>query len=174
MSASGGFMSKVFARVPVFRPVILIGLLSCALLLSGLCQTTTNADVHRPLRASEVMAIQAGGALPANIGHDVAIRGLTFHPDDEFLALMTNAGADAAVIAALKTAKVNEDRDAKADIDLLRKLSDAAALMKSKKYDDAVAKLSDALDTSFARIETGFVMAELLRQRVQFATSAAV
>jgi hypothetical protein len=46
--------------------------------------------------------------------------------------------------------------------------------MKDKKFDDASTQLSEALDMSFARMETGFVMAELLRQRVQFEPSAAV
>jgi thioredoxin-like negative regulator of GroEL len=78
------------------------------------------------------------------------------------------------VIAALEAAKVNSEGAAKPDMELLRKLSDAAVLMKSKKYDDAATTLSEALDASFARMETGFVMAELLRQRVQYEPAAAV
>ena len=101
------------------------------------------------------MAIQAGGALPANVAHDIATRGLDFHPDNEFLALMTKAGADSALIAPLKAAKVNDEGAAKPDMELLRKLSDAAVLMKSKKYDDAATTLSEALDASFARMEKG-------------------
>jgi hypothetical protein len=137
-------------------------------------QTSANVQTPRALRASEVMAIQAGGALPVNVAHDIATRGLTFHPDDELLGLLTKAGADAGVIAALKAAKVNDDGAAKPDMELLRKLSDAGVMMKSRKYDDAASKLSEALDASFARMETGFVMAELLRQRVQFSTAAEV
>ena len=53
------------------------------------------------------MAVQVGGALPANLANDFATRGISFRPDDEFLALMTKAGVDAGVIAALK-AKVND------------------------------------------------------------------
>ena len=128
----------------------------------------------RPLRASEVMAIQAGGALPENISHDVATRGLNFHPNAEFLALMSKAGADITVIAALKAAKVSADSAPAPDLDLLRKLSDAAVLMKSRKFDEAASTLSEALDASFARMETGFVMAELLQERVQFGPAAGV
>jgi hypothetical protein len=72
---------------------------------SALAQMAT-----KPLRASEVMALEAGGALAANIAHDIAVRGINFHPDGDFIALMTKAGADASVIAALKTAKVTEGR----------------------------------------------------------------
>jgi len=162
-------MSKVCTRICVSGSAIL-AVFSFLLLSSGVTAQTA----PRPLRASEVMAIQAGGGLPANVAHDIAKRGLSFHPDDEFLALMTKAGADASVIAALKAAKVNNEGAAKPDMELLRKLCDAAVSMKSKKYDDAATTLSEALDASFARMETGFVMAELLRQRVQFGPSAAV
>jgi len=162
-------MSKVCARICV-SSVALLAVFSSLLLVSD-----ANAQTApRPLRASEVMAVQAGGALPANLAHDIATRGLNFHPDDAFLALMTQAGADASVIAALKASKVNNEGAAKPDMELLRKLSDAAVLMKSKKYDDAATTLSEALDASFARMETGFVMAELLRQRVQFEPAAEV
>lgn len=144
------------------------------LLIFSSITVVAQTSAPRPLRASEVMAIQAGGALPENIAHDIATRGLNFHPDDEFLGLMNKAGADATVIGALKAAKVNDEGAPKPDVDLLRKLSDAAVFMKQKEYDNAAAKLSEALDASFARMETGFVMAELLRQRVQFARSVAV
>lgn len=162
-------MSKVCTRISVSGFAIL-ALFSFLFLASD----ATAQIPPRPLRASEVMAIQAGGALPTNVAHDIAKRGLNFHPDDEFLTLMTKAGADSAVIAALKAAKVNGEGAPKPDMELLRKLSDAAVLMKSKKYDDAATTLSEALDASFARMETGFVMAELLRQRAQYEPAAAV
>jgi tetratricopeptide (TPR) repeat protein len=167
-------MSKYCARIRVFSPVIFLILLFSLTLQTSAGQTPANVQTPRALRASEVMAIQAGGALPGNVAHDIATRGLTFHPDDEFLGLMTKTGADAGVIAALKAAKVTDDGVAKPDKELLQKLSDAAVMMKSRQYDDAAGKLSEALDASFARMETGFVMAELLRQRVQFSTAAAV
>jgi len=146
-------------------------LFTFSLFLAG--QASPSAAVPRPLHASEVMAIQAGGALPANIAHDVASRGLDFRPDDEFLALLKKAGADATVLSALKAPKVS-DPATKPDMELLRKLSEAAVLMKSKNYDEAGAKLNEALDMSFARMETGFVMAELMAQRVQFGKAAEI
>jgi len=167
-------MSKFLARIRVSCPVKFMCLLCFTLSLSGVGQSAPAGDPHRPLRASEVMAIQAGGALPANIAHDISTRGINFHPDEEFLALMTKAGADAGVIAALKAAKAGSEPVSKPDMELLAKVSDAAVLMKDRKYDDAASKLSEALDSSFARMETGFVMAELLKQRVQFGASASV
>jgi len=165
-------MSKFRARIRVSRVLaVCVVLLTLTFIVAG--QESANPGTPRPLRASEVMAIQAGGALPANIAHDVATRGLGFRPDDEFLTLMKNAGADATVISALKAAKVS-DSGTKPDMELLRSLSEAAVLMKSRKYGEAATKLSDTLDTSFARIETGFVMAELLKERVQFEASVGV
>jgi Flp pilus assembly protein TadD len=127
----------------------------------------------KPLRASEVMALEAGGALAANIAHDIAVRGINFHPDGDFIALMTKAGADASVIAALKTAKVTEG-PAQPDKQLLQQLCNAAVMMKNKQYGDAADKLSAALKSSFARTETGFVMAEVLRLENQFDKAAAI
>src|SRR5215472_15075816 len=119
----------------------------------------------RPLRASQVMALEAGKALQSNIAHDIRERGLSFSPDEEFLQLMVRAGADANVVAALKAAKVDAAGEVKPDKQLLQQLSDAALLLNEKRYGDASAKLSDALDASFARIETGYVMAALLLEQ---------
>ena len=55
------------------------------------------------------------------------------------------------MVAALKAAKVDTAGEVKPDKRLLQQLSDAAVLFNEKKYGEAGAKLSDALDTSFAR-----------------------
>src|SRR5437899_7537864 len=134
-------MSKVCARICV-STVAILTVFSFLLLASD-----ANAQTApRPLRASEVMAILAGGGLPANVAHDIAKRGLNFHPDDEFLALMTKAGADAALIAALKAPEVTGEGAANRDLESLAKLTDAALLMKNGQYHDAATKLSRALD----------------------------
>jgi tetratricopeptide (TPR) repeat protein len=155
---SGGIMSRwVASRCGL--ALVVIPVLSFLFSYSALAQKAT-----KPLRASEVMALQAGGALQANIAHDIAVRGINFPPDSDFLALMTKAGADASLIATLKTAKVTEG-SAQPDKQLLQQLCDAAVMMQNRQYGDAADKLSNALDTSFARVETGYVMAELLRQQ---------
>jgi tetratricopeptide (TPR) repeat protein len=119
----------------------------------------------RPLRASQVMALEAGKALQSNLAQDIRERGLSFSPDEEFLQLVVRAGADPNVVAALKAAKVDTAGEVKPDKQLLQQLSDAAVLFNEKKYGEAGAKLSDALDTSFARVETGYVMAALLQEQ---------
>jgi tetratricopeptide (TPR) repeat protein len=159
-----GVMPKFALRGLSFVPVLLT-----VFSLHLVAQTAP-----KPLRASEVMAIEAGGALQANIAYDITKRGLNFHPDEQFLALMKKAGADDKVLKALKSAKVDASRDVKPDPQLLLQLSDAGVLIKEEKYADAAAKLSDALDSSFARLETGYVMAELLRQQEKFDVALSV
>ena len=158
-------MSKSAVRWPISMLVLLAVLSSFNLL----AQSTP-----RPLRASEVMAVEAGGALQANIAHDITTRGLNFHPTEQFLILMKKAGADASVLQALKVAKVEASEEMKPDQQLLQQLSDAAVLMRAEKYSDATTILSDALDRSFARMETGYVMAELLRQQEKYDVALSV
>lgn len=139
-----------------------------------LSHSSVSQTAPKPLRASEVMALEAGGALQANIAHDIGLRGLNFHPDSDFVALMTKAGADPSVLDALKSAKVDASGSAQPDKQLLQQLSDVAALMKNNQYSEAGAKLSDALDSSFARMETGFVMADLMRRQEKFEVALSV
>src|SRR5579871_2528486 len=124
---------------------------SLTVIFSFLIATTPSVSAQaapRPLRASEVMALEAGGAMQENLAHDIKERGLNFHADANFLALMTKAGADGRVLAALNDAKVDLSEAAKPDQELLQQLSDAGALLKAKNYAEAGAKLSSALDSS--------------------------
>jgi hypothetical protein len=68
---------------------------------NGLAQTS-----QKPLRSSEVVALEAGGALQANVVHEVSVRGLSFHPDEDYRAVLKKAGADATVLDAVAHAKV--------------------------------------------------------------------
>jgi tetratricopeptide (TPR) repeat protein len=153
--------------VTSWRSLILLSSILCG--MQSMAQTAP-----RPLRASEVMALEAGGALQANIAHDIATRGLNFHPAADFVTLMKRAGADESVLRGLLAAKVDGTAETKPDQQTLEQLSQAAVLMKAKKYAEATTLLSNTLDRSFARMETGFVMAELLRQREQFDTALSV
>ncbi|MGO9086830.1 MAG: tetratricopeptide repeat protein [Candidatus Sulfotelmatobacter sp.] len=128
----------------------------------------------KPLRASQVLALQAGGALPENLAHDIEVRGLSFHPDEEFVALMKKAGAGAKVLSALSKAKMTAPEEVKPDHELLVQLSDAAVLMNKEQYAEAGAKLNEALERSFARMETGFVMADLLRRVEEYEKASEV
>ena len=156
-AARSSFASS--SRFLSFFFVLLLSLFTFAISTEAVGQ---NQSAPKPLRASQLVALEAGGSLQANIAYDIGVRGVNFHPDEEFLQMMTKAGADAGVIAALKAAKV--DGDIKPDKQLVQALTDAAVLMKSAKYAEAGAKLSEALDNSFARMETGFAMAELMRR----------
>src|SRR4030088_2359248 len=117
----------------------------CAVVVLGISFSLAAQTPSRPLRASEVLALEAGGALPANAVHDIRARGLNFHPDAEFLTQVKKAGADPPVVAALIGAKVTEAADNQTERELLRQLASAAELIKGKHYDDAAAQLSQAL-----------------------------
>ncbi len=54
------------------------------LVLLGLSIGVASQTSSKPLRASQVLALQAGGVLPANVAHEIGVRGLNFQPDDEF------------------------------------------------------------------------------------------
>src|ERR1700735_4903043 len=77
-------------------------------LLSGFSLNVA-AQAPKPLRAGEVLALEVGGAMQANVVHHVAARGLNFQPDEDFLSLLKKAGADATVLTAVKNAKVSAD-----------------------------------------------------------------
>jgi tetratricopeptide (TPR) repeat protein len=146
-----------------------------ALVLLGLSIAVVSQTSPTSLRASEVLALQAGGVLPANVAHEIGVRGLNFQPDEEFRARLTASGADAAVMTALHSAKVAAPiSDAKPDKELLKQLSSVLVLMRDKRYDEAGAELSRALESSFAGPETGFVMGEVLRRKEEFQRAAQV
>jgi tetratricopeptide (TPR) repeat protein len=156
------------------RLAVRLFLLAVLLLTFSKNQMRAEESTSRPLRASEVMALQAGGALGENLAYHIHVRGLKFQPSAEFIALMKTAGAQAVVIEALSTAKVSASAEAKPDMKLLGQLSEAAVLIKKRQYPEAGQKLSEALEASFARLETGFVMATLLQRENEFEKAAAV
>ena len=73
------------------------------LVLLGLSLGAASQTSPKPMRASEVLALEAGAVLPANVVHHLGRRGLNFHPDEAYRAQLEKAGADATVLAALKT-----------------------------------------------------------------------
>ena len=146
-----------------------------AVVFLGLSIGVVSQTPPRPLRASEVLALEAGGVLPANVAHEIGVRGLNFDPDEDYRALLKTAGADATVMAALNKAKVTAPAsDGKPDRELLKQLSSAVVLIRDKRYDEAGAELSRALESSFAGPETGFVMGEVLRRKEEFRQAAEV
>jgi Flp pilus assembly protein TadD len=146
--------------------------LLCVGLLSGVAADSTS----HPLRASELLGLVAGNALPENVAREIATDGLAFRPDDSYRALLKTAGADAKILSALSSAKVPVEQapDAETAKDLLQHLATAGKLINEKQYDQAARELSDALTINPQSPETGFVMGQLLRQVEQFDQSAAI
>lgn len=130
---------------------------------------------QKAISASQLMALQAGNVLPANLVHEIGLRGIRFNPNDNYREALKKAGADDKVLQALNQAKViGPVEDINAERDLIRQLSSAGADIKNKQYDQAVNELSKALQGSFASPEAGFVMGEVLRQKQDWQQSAMV
>src|SRR5438270_4282806 len=144
------------------------------LLLFTLSLSAASQPTLKPLRAAQVVALVAGGALPSNIVHEIVTRGVAFTPDQEYLEQLKQAGADASVFDAVNRAKVIAAGDAKSEKELLHLLSSASVLMKNKRFDEAAAQLSSALTESFAGPETGFMMARVLCQKNEWQQADAI
>ena len=75
----------------------------------GASKTSPNPSTNpstNPLGESKLLALVAGGAVSEDVAHDIAIAGLSFHPDDSYRSQLKEAGADAKVLAAVEAAKV--------------------------------------------------------------------
>src|SRR5438270_2775806 len=83
-------------------------LLSVIVLLSY----RTVAMPSRPLSKAELLALVAGNVLAENAAFEIRSRGLAFAPDLAYNSLLTQAGADPRVFAALNSAKTSSPRGA--------------------------------------------------------------
>lgn len=153
------------------RAAILLVLWGCVALPGTPADTPT-----KPLRASELLSLVAGGALPENVVLEISADGLAFRPNDSYRVLLRTAGTDPRVLAALDSAKVVADLapEAESGQDLLQHIATAASLMKDKRYDEAAGELAAALTVDFESPECGFVMGQQLRQEEQWEAAAAV
>jgi tetratricopeptide (TPR) repeat protein len=141
------------------------------LAILGICAPFSFAQAtHDPLSERELLALVAGNALSENVVHYIEDRGLAFRPSDQFRSFLTEAGADARVLAALNKAKTS-DASAPADngapAKLLQHLAEAGKFIRGKQYAKAANELTAALENG-GGTETGFVMAEVLRGQEQW------
>src|ERR1700722_11049472 len=62
-------------------------------------------DSPKPLSGSELMALVAGNSLSETIVQEIGAKGLSFHPDAKYRSLLSDAGADAPILAEIDKAK---------------------------------------------------------------------
>ena len=86
-------MAKSFARV-----AILLVICGCAV-----ARGVAAEGAAKPLRASELLGLVAGNALPENVAREIAADGLAFRPNDSYRGLLKSAGADAKILAAVES-----------------------------------------------------------------------
>ena len=88
-----------------------------------------------PLTDRELIALVAGNSLSENIVHEISTRGLAFRPRDQFRLLLTEAGADSKVLAALDSAKASDPiapTESSDKVRLLQNLADAGKFIHNK------------------------------------------
>lgn len=129
----------------------------------------------KPLRASEVLALVAGIALPETVISHIKTDHLAFRPDDFYRGLLKSAGADPKVLAALDSAKIDTDQSPEHESgkELLQHLAAGAIAMNAGHYDQASSELKTALVASLNSPEVYFVAGELLRREDELGSSAA-
>jgi tetratricopeptide (TPR) repeat protein len=150
--------------------------LAILFLLCGCSPFARTQGPKKPLAAAELLALVAGDALSENVAHDIGSRGLAFTPSDAYRSELMTAGADARVLAALKTAKVSESSAGTGDkqgAELLQHLATAGKLIRAKRYDQAAQELDAALQST-ADPAPSFVMGELLCRQDQWRKAVSV
>src|SRR5579862_8634497 len=84
--------------------LFIISIFSIAVLPSAVAQTKSH-----PVTGSELLALVGSESLDQNIIHTIESRGIAFRPTEQYRTLLMTAGADAAVMDAVKNAKVGAD-----------------------------------------------------------------
>ena len=149
---------------------------SFALILLLPFSSASVAQSHQPLHDSEVLALVAGAALPGNVVHEIAARGLDFNPDESFRSQLKSIGADATILSALKTAKRSPTgtQGEKSHQVFLAHLTAAARLTNTQDYDAATVELNAAIDCGSDSPSVGFIVGELLRAEERYSEAVAV
>ena len=150
---------------------LIVSLFACASVLRVRAQ-----EERKPIGATELMALVAGGALPENIVHAIAQDGLAFQADDAYQVQLKDAGADASVVAALGQARTVPGSPSltQADRDLLARYVSATAKIKAKDYQGASDELTTVLKGSFDQADAGFVMGASMRTQKHYPEAAAI
>jgi tetratricopeptide (TPR) repeat protein len=143
-----------------------------------ICVPLANGQVKRPaLTDSELLALVAGNELSESIVQQMKSRGLAFRPNEQYETLIQTAGGDAALITALRNARIadsGQSTESNASREqLLEHLAAGGRLIRSKQYQKAEQELTSALQSG-GGAEVGFVMGESLREQEQWPEAAAV
>src|SRR2546430_13006034 len=85
--------STLFPYTTLFRSLII--------LVFNFVTLAAAEEKPRPLADRELLALVVGNALSENIVHEIQSRGLAFRPTDGYRSQLTDAGADARVLAAV-------------------------------------------------------------------------
>jgi hypothetical protein len=84
-----------------YRTLALIVLISASVSIAA-------SQEKKLLTDAELLSLVAGNALPENIAHEIQSRGLGFQPSAAYRSLLTDAGANALIFAALGKVKPSD------------------------------------------------------------------
>jgi tetratricopeptide (TPR) repeat protein len=120
----------------------------------------------KPLTAAGVLALTAGNALPETTAHAITADGISFRPDDYYRGLLTSAGADPKVLAALSSAKISADVAPKNQPgkDFLQDFVNAADSIHSQNYKQASNEMTAAATSKMSCPECSFVMGHVFQR----------
>lgn len=157
-------------KIPVSGAVLLL-----ALAMFVTHPSSVNA-AQKPLNPAELLALTAGNAVPEDVTEAIHTYGLSFNPDDTYVFLLKTAGADASIVAAVKSARINGtgSPETESNRQFLEHLANAGGLLRKNRYDQAGNEVTAALKISFNDTACGFVMGEVLRQEQQWEQAQAV
>jgi tetratricopeptide (TPR) repeat protein len=130
----------------------------------------------RPVSGGEVIALVASESLDQNIIHAIESRGIAFRPTEQYRALLTTAGADVAIMDAMKNAKISADAGFPEQSDtpeVLAHLAAAGKLIRGKQFEDAGKEIVAALDSRITP-EAGFLMGHLQDRMQEWQNGATI
>jgi tetratricopeptide (TPR) repeat protein len=121
----------------------------------------------QPLTAAGVLALVAGGALAETTSHAITADGISFRPDDYYRGLLTTAGADPKVLAALSSARVTADTtpENQPGKDFLEHFARAGASARNRDYEHAGSEIAAAAAAHGSCPECAFVEGYVLQRQ---------
>jgi tetratricopeptide (TPR) repeat protein len=146
-------------------------ILSVVFLPSVVAQTKSH-----PVTGSELIALVASESLDQNIVHAIESRGIAFRSTEQYRTLLITAGADAAVMDALKNAKISADATFPEQADLpevLAHLTSAGKLIRATQFEEAGKEIVAALGSRITP-EGGFLMGHLQDRMKEWENSATI
>ncbi|HTA52577.1 MAG TPA: tetratricopeptide repeat protein [Candidatus Acidoferrum sp.] len=147
-----------------------IAAITVTLLLVASLGCKAQDTTPKPLTAAGVLALVAGGALAETTAHAIEVDGISFRPDDFYRGLLTTAGADPKVFAALSSAKIAADiaPENQPGKGFLQHFANAGAFTHNQDYEHAGNEMAAAATAQDPCPECAFVQGYVLQRHLDW------